>query len=411
MTAAKPHTKTNKIRKKKTTPQSIEVAVVTHFYGAHGGGIELVAERLIKELGKKNKYHFTWAASDADPAPIIEGQKMLPMRSLNTLEKMIGIPWPLWGWKSLKRLHSTIRKADVVWLHDTLYIGNILAYMWAQASKKPIVITQHIAPIAYKNPLLRNLMKMADALFSKRMLRDAHEVTFISDRVAEDYYNRIVFTRPIKVIPNGVDTRLFHLPLSENRRFLRQQFALKNDQPVMLFVGRFTERKGLEVIKRMAKKLPKCRFWLAGQGKIDPDTWLLPNIHVFRDRKGQSLADLYQAADLFLLPSHGEGFPLVVQEAIACGLPVLCGPETAQGSVMAQPYLQVTDVWPDDAERTTTAWLKKLKKLPFPIPLTHPSEEMAEFAFTTWNWQPIAGVYGDIFKKLHKESLEKDGAR
>lgn len=410
MTAAK--SKTNKRKtKNNTSAQQMNVAVVTHFFGAHGGGIELVAERLISEITRNKDIQFTWVSSDADPAPLIEGQKMLPMYSVNILEKTIGVPWPIWGWKSLKTLKNTIKKADVVWLHDTLYLGNILAYKWARKFDKPIIITQHIAPISYRNVLLRKVMKIADKLFSERMLKKANEVTFISDRVAEDYYRRIVFTRPIKVIPNGVDTRLFHLPLAENRRFLRQQFALKNDQPVFLFVGRFVDRKGLKIIRILAEKLPHIRFWLAGRGPIDPDEWLLPNVHVFRNRKGQTLADLYHAADMFILPSHGEGFPLVIQEAIACGLPVLCSAETAQGSALAQPHLQIADVWPDNPERTATTWIRKLKKLPISLPLSAPSEEKAEFAFSTWNWQPIADVYADILKKLHKENQNKDGRK
>lgn len=408
MTAAKSNAKAKKIKKKSKHAQPLKVAAVTHFFAAHGGGIELVAQRLIKEIAKKNECTFTWIASDADAAPIIEGQTMLPMRSSNFIEKILGVPWPLWGRKSLKTMKETIRKSDVVWLHDTLYIGNILASRWAHKYNKPIVITQHIAPIDYRNPFMRGLMKMADRVFSCRMLRKADEVTFISDRVAEDYYNRIVFTRPIKVIPNGVDTRVYHMPLSENRRFLRQQFALKNEQPVLLFVGRFVERKGLEAIREMAKASPNWRFWLAGQGPIDPDTWLLPNVHVFRNRKDLSLAELYQAADLFILPSYGEGFPLVVQEAIACGLPVICGPETARGSVLAQPHLQIADVWPDNPAQTAATWTQKINKLPFDLPLEYPSEEMAEFAFSTWNWQPIAEVYAGIFKKLHQEKNENE---
>lgn len=399
MTAAIPQPP--KMRGKKKEPvDPIEIAVITHYFGGHGGGIELVTERLLHELARDEALHFTWFASDCDPAPQISETALRPMRTCNGFEKLFGFPWPIWGLGSLRALKQTIKNSHIVWLHDTLYFGNIWAFFFARWHKKQIVITQHISPIPYRNLLMRWLMKVADRLFTTSMLKTAHEVIFISDRVAEDYYRRVAFTRPIKVIPNGVDVRLFHAPIPENRRFLRQQFALKNEQPVLLFVGRFVEKKGLEVLRRLAILMPEWRFWLAGNGPIDPDKWLLPNVHVFRNRKGQSLADLYQAADLFLMPSYGEGFPLVIQESMACGLPVVCGPSTAEGSQMAVPHLHIADVWPENPERTAAAWFEKLKNFPVQLPLLAPQEDVAEFALLSWDWHPIARVYAGLFMNL-----------
>ncbi len=405
MTPAIPQSSDKAKENGKETLRPLEVLVVTHYFGGHGGGVEKVAERLLRELAREPALHFTWAASDCDPAPSFPNFSSLPMRCCNGMEKLLGLPLPLWGPKSLSKLRAALRKADAVWLHDTLYLGNILSFFFARCLKKPIVITQHIAPIPYKNPLLRWTMRLADKLFTARMLRLSDEVIFISDRVAEDYYRRIAFTRPIKIIPNGVDVRIFHAPIPENRAFLRQQFALKNEQPVLLFVGRFVEKKGLDVIRRLALLLPEWRFWLAGYGPIDPDAWLLPNVHVFRDRKGQSLADLYQAADVFLMPSYGEGFPLVIQEAMACGLPVLCGPETAEGSRLSIPYLHLADVWPNNPERTAAVWYEKLKNFPISLPLKMPQDDVAEFALLSWDWHPIARVYAGIFAKLSGRNL------
>jgi glycosyltransferase involved in cell wall biosynthesis len=379
----------------------VKVLMVTHYFGGHGGGIELVAERLIQELAPSGPFLFTWAASNCDVPPVITGMQPLALNSCNLLERLFGLPWPLWGIKSIFALRKAVKSADVLWLQDTLFLGNILAFRMARKRRIPIMITQHLAPIPYRNRLMRGLMKLADKLFTTRMLRKADEVIFISDRVAEDYYRRVSFTRAIKVVPNGVDIRTFHPPIPENRRFLRAQFALKKDQPVFLFVGRFVEKKGLEVLRRLAMKLPSCRFWLAGDGPINPDYWLLPNVHVFRGKKGQSLAELYQTADLFLLPSYGEGFPLVIQEAMASGLPVLCGAETAQGCRPAIPFLYVADLWPEDPERTAIAWFDKIKTLPVRVPLEKMQDKSAEFAQNSWDWTPIAHVYADILLNLN----------
>jgi len=380
--------------------KAISITVVTHYYDGHGGGIERVACKLIQSLIAAGGFSFTWAASDCDPAPALDALAKLPMRTFNGIEKLLGIPMPLWGIGSLRRLRAALCKSDVLWLHDTLYLGNIIAFLFARLAGKPVVVTQHIAPIPYNNRVVRWLMRWADRLITTTILKKADEVVFISDRVAEDYYGRTSFIRPIKVIPNGVDMRLFHPAIEENRRFLRQNFALRNDQPVLLFVGRFVEKKGLEVLRRLASLLPEWRFWLAGQGPMNPTTWLLPNVHVFSNRKGQSLADLYQAADLLVLPSYGEGFPLVVQEAMACGLPVLCAPETAQGCAAAVPYLHLADVWAENPERTAAVWHDVLKTFPMRLPLEKPDKKSADFALASWDWPPIARVYADLLEGL-----------
>jgi len=377
------------------------VLVVTHYYGAHGGGVERVADRLIREMTAfSNRYHFSWAASGTDPKPEGPSLSALPMRTFNLLERFTGLPWPVWGPASLRRLKRAVAAADIVWLHDTLYPGNLLAFRWARQKKKPVVITQHIGPIPFRNPVLRASMRLADKYFTQNMLRDATQTLFISDSVAEDYYARAGFTKSVKVIPNGVDLRLFNPPLQEKRHYLRQKFALKADQPVLLFVGRFVEKKGLAAIRHLAGQLPDWRFWMAGRGPIDPAKWLLPNVHVFRDRADASLAELYHTADLLILPSYGEGFPLVVQEALACGLPAMCSPATAAGSLAARPVLHLADVWPDDPLRTANVWAEKLKNFPLRLPLSTSQYDLADFAQMHWDWGPIAEAYTETFREV-----------
>ncbi|MDD3287908.1 MAG: glycosyltransferase family 4 protein [Alphaproteobacteria bacterium] len=377
-----------------------KVLVVSHYYSEHGGGIELVAGKLIDEIATSDNFSFTWAASDCDAHEESEGQRPMPMVSANFLESTIGIPWPIWGIGSLIKLKKAISEADAVWLHDTLYLGNILAFHWAKKLNKPIVITQHIDPIPYRNPILRYAMKLADRWITCKMLKEATQATFISDRVAESYYQRIAFTKPIQIIPNGVDTRQYHPPILEKRAWLRQQFALRSGQPVLLFVGRLVEKKGLATIRELAALLPDWRFWIAGRGPINPQRWHMPNVHVFDNRRDAALCELYQAADILILPSYGEGFPLVIQEALASGLPVMCSPETAAGSRMATPHVIQAEVWPNSPERTAQFWAGLLRGMAAQLPLKQPDQALADFASSSWRWSMIARAYADIFRTL-----------
>ncbi len=373
------------------------IAVVSHYFPAHGGGIERVTERVISEVSAITGAHFIWMASDCDPHPANQaGMLAIPVPAFNLAERMLGVPLPIWGVDGLRKLWGEIGAADAVWLHDTLYFGNIAAFKMARRLGKPVVITQHIGTVPYRNHVLRLGMRVADKAATCDMLSQAFQATFVSDRVAEDYNRRVRFKSPARIIPNGLDSLVFKAPLPDKRYWLRQQFALREEQPVVMFAGRFVEKKGLEVIRRLAVNLPEWRFWLAGQGRVSPERWGLPNVHVFAGRSGESLAELYGAADILVSPGYGEGFPLVVQEALACGLPVVCSPETAAGSIHARPYLHLAEVWPEDPSRTASVWTKCLRDFSARLPLAALNYEMADFAASLWRWDVVAEAYAEI---------------
>jgi len=382
-----------------------EILVVSHYYDLHGGGIERAVRQLIEEIGAGGEFNFTWAASFEETPAIgkdegIPGAKFLPMKANNFFERRFGIPWPIWSWKSLAALRQAVRQADLVWLHDAPYMGNIAAFRMARRAKKPVVITQHIGPVPYRNPLWRGLAALADRFITCRMLQSAQQTVFVSDWVADNYHRRRIFRTPVRIVPNGVDCEIFRPVTGEKRWQLREQFALREDQPVLLFVGRFVDKKGLPVIQQLALMLPDWRFWLAGKGPIDPEYWNLPNVHPFREREGTALAELYQAADLLILPSYGEGFPLVIQEAMACGLPIICSSATAAGSQLAKPFLLTATVDPASPSHTAAIWARRLKTQREFLPLAEGNGELAKAARYFWSWPKIATCYAEIFREI-----------
>ena len=377
----------------------MKILLVTHYYSEHRGGVEIVAGKLVEFLTKEKQIEIIWMASNVDNHPVdIDGLHCLPMSSVNFLENKISIPYPLCSVSSLCKLWQVIKSVDVIHLHDYLYMTNLAAFLFAWIRRKHVVITQHIGFIPYKSPLFRGLLSLLNRTLGRFVLKNANQVVFISEVVQKYFSEKTCFRRPPLMIPNGVDTSMF-FPLEEQqRRKIRQELGLPLEKPIFLFVGRFVEKKGLPILKCLAQRFHSVHWAFAGWGSLDPELWALPNVNVFRDRRGTKLTPLYQAADLLVLPSKGEGFPLVVQEAMASGTPVMVGSETAEAYSAAKHLIFSEEVERVDAVERWSAKIEELLQDYSSLNALRP--QVAAFARQHWCWQSCAEQYYQIFKEL-----------
>ncbi len=146
--------------------------------------------------------------------------------------------------------------------------------------------------------------------------------------------------------PYGVDNDSFHRntrALKEQRASIRQRWEIGDDETCFLFVGKFQEKKRLpdliQALHLVRKHNHKLRLLAVGAGKEESSIRELSNqLSVpitFTGFLNQSrIAEAYVAADCLVLPSdHDETWGLVVNEAMACGIPAIvsdrvgCGPD------------------------------------------------------------------------------------
>ena len=373
----------------------MKIVLVTHYYSGHMGGIEIVAGELARRLSPS--VDVTWIASDGDAATtgLPAHVRPVPMRTFNFIERITGLPFPIWSPGSLRQLWKAARNADVVHLHDFAYLGNWIAFMAANRHGVPVLITQHIGLIPYRSAILRAIQEVLHFTAGKSLLGRATLVVFVSDVVMDYYRTFVSFRKPPRRLSNGVDSNTFTVVNSVSRISARENLALDPARPVLLFVGRFVEKKGLRIIAKLANLLPDAQWLLAGRGPINPQEWNATNVKVVQGRRQAALVPLYHAADLLVLPSIGEGLPLVVQEAMSCGIPALVGEDTAR-AVGAPPGLcagcRVGDE--DDAERWA-AEIRSLLQRSAPTP-----SEIAAFARSQWSWDECARAYLDIYRQL-----------
>ena len=124
------------------------------------------------------------------------------------------------------------------------------------------------------------------------------------------------------------------LPATEN---LRPQADVRDDDRLILFLGRVEEKKGaFDLIEAAARLTGRFRLVICGEGAIDRATQHA-RIHGIESRvcfpgwiEGPAKRDLLQRASIFVLPSYHEGVPMAVLEAMSWSIPVVA---TAVGGI------------------------------------------------------------------------------
>ena len=367
--------------------------LVTHFYPTHRGGVEIVAGELAARLA--THFRIRWAAGrDSQEYEPPVGVELVQLGVWHGIEDRTGVPVPLPGMRAGLRLWREVRRAELVWVHDLLYPGNLLAALAARVMRTPLVVTVHVGAIPYRSSLLRGLVGTLYRATSRMVLRGSARVAFVSERIRDETAHRS-WKRPPRFIPNGVDPSVFHAPSEMERAQVRRDLGVES-HPLLLFVGRFVERKGLELIRELAERSPTWPWLLAGHGPIDPESWSLPNVTAERGASGASLARLYGAADILVLPSVGEGFPLVVIEAMACGTPAMVDPSTAASDRTATPYLETEPVGGSDAPGRWHAHLDRMLASP---DADQRRRALAEFALDHWSWDRAAEAYREVLNE------------
>lgn len=127
------------------------------------------------------------------------------------------------------------------------------------------------------------------------------------------------------IIPNGVRTDIFAPVQDTEKHTLRKGLGLSETGPLVLYTGRLEPGKGIETLVDAWGLLPKddgARLVILGTGSLEGSLKSRASGDeriVFPGWK-ENAADYVKAADIFVLPSFGEGLPNSLLEAMSCGL-------------------------------------------------------------------------------------------
>ncbi len=244
---------------------------------------------------------------------------------------------PLSNLRSIWELYRLIKQEQFEIVHVHTPVAAVVGRIAARLARVPIVMYtahgfyfhEHMHP--WVRALIVSLERILGLFFSD----------WIFTQSQEDYETalnqRLVRQQRISWIGNGIDIHRF-LKVSVHTE-LKQSLALRNEDRIVGFIGRLVQEKGIEelllAMRTVVERIPRAKLLVIGDTlETDRDQTATVRIRQIISANKldevvrfvghrEDIPELLALMDLFVLPSHREGMPRSIIEAMAAGKPVV----------------------------------------------------------------------------------------
>lgn len=241
----------------------------------------------------------------SSPCDYLQKWQWFPARVIELASLLL---WQRFRGRRWFYIHYSFAGAMVAWFVTRLFGGTV--YYWNCGM-----------PWLYHRPWLR------ESVF-RFILRHTILVTGTPGMAEKYRHHYALHAERIRVMPNWIHVSRYVGGLT--REVARQRLGIPADRKVVLFVHRLSRRKGahliVEVAASVTKRLENAMFLIVGDGpeRKNLESRIMNqglNVRLAGAVSNRSIFDYFAAADIFFMPSEEEGFPHVLLEAMAYGLP------------------------------------------------------------------------------------------
>ena len=285
--------------------------------------------------------------------------------------KVITIERKMTPWFTLHKttqppILDALANADVLHLHTPWEPLNVPIAAEARRTGTPYLVSAHGMLDDWSMAQHSTKKKFFLWLFGRRMLCGAFAMHFTADAEAEQAL-RYVPGANAGVLPLLLDLAPYADP--PGPEIARQAFPiLAGNESKLLFLSRIHHKKGVERLidttANLIQQGRKVQTLIAGPGEEDylsslkhraVELGVQQQVHFLGMVRGDTKLSLYNACDVFVLPTSQENFGIVLAEAMACGLPTVTthGVDIARELERCGAKIVSDQATPGEAELTT----------------------------------------------------------
>ena len=330
---------------------------ILHIVGAAGQkgfGIGEVAVQLARAQNRAGVNLYLWTADDADEAGAIREKSGLTTETLQTFPAL-GPSRYAFSPAMVKRIRDTDQSFSVVHHHGVWACTSYAAFVWSKSGQpgRPFILAPQGELQSWCLRRSRWKKAVTRRLYVNRLLRETACFQALGEHEVNDI-RRLGLTNPVAVIPNGIGEEWCEQECDGPA--FREKYLIPKDKRIVLFLSRVSPKKGLpmlfEAIRRHRGRLSDWLCVVAGPDEFGHareleellDSWDLRSlVRMIGPVYGADKRNAFAAADLFVLPSHSEGFPLAALESLGAGVP----PIVTKGSPMPFLESEACGWWPD----------------------------------------------------------------